>query len=534
MESQSTKNLAALTTLDLLKVDLRATINGMISSPPELLSDEQYKAGFDVFTRGVGWGNYENFIIPQLSSLMEALSKSCSNIAVLEIGPGPKTVLEYLPSSMRSKIVKYSAFEPNILFATSLEHSLLNGPSPLPSLEYLPNIRREPFDPRHVAYKDGQSDEKQFNIILFCHSMYGMSPKREYVDCALKMLVGKPSCGIVAIFHRQTNLAFDGLICHHTASFPIGVTGVEDNDKELDHFAPFVAGFAVQNMGVHEQVQRLWRERCRTLGRKMPGNILLFQSPEVMIAFSKHATALPNLKAHVPLAYEARVIKNPEARLYNDINIVKPTTIEDVQQCVRWALKHQLGLTVLGGGHSGHCLWPHVVSVDMSAFNQTHVTTVTDERPEAYPNTLVVAGGGCKTIDILQATIATGHTIPLGSRPSVGAGLWLQGGFGHLARKYGLSCDAIVGAVLVDVSHGRVNCVGQVPEQHRPKGSIFPENSGDLLWAIKGAGTNFGIVVSVVFTASLALTHSVWNWDLPLGNSTEAQLKLKEFDEQVA
>lgn len=123
-----------------------------------------------------------------------------------------------------------------------------------------------------------------------------------------------------------------------------------------------------------------------------------------------------------------------------------------------------------------------------------------------------------------------GFTVPLGSRPSVGAGLWLQGGIGHLARLYGLSCDAIVGAIIVSVKNGQLLCVGHVPAQYRPAEAACPENEADLLWAIKGAGTNFGIVVSVVFKAYPATTHGVRNWVIPLIDDHDAHFKINYYD----
>lgn len=140
---------------------------------------------------------------------------------------------------------------------------------------------------------------------------------------------------------------------------------------------------------------------------------------------------------------------------------------------------------------------------------------------------MVVAEAGCKTGDIVRKTMAAGVTVPLGARPSVGAGLWLQGGIGHLARLYGLACDAIVGAVVVSVDSSKALCIGRVPNQHRPAGAVRPENETDLLWAIKGAGTNAGIVVSVVFKAYVAPTYSTRNWIVPLSDSLEARLRLE-------
>ncbi|PYI13366.1 FAD-binding domain-containing protein, partial [Aspergillus violaceofuscus CBS 115571] len=179
------------------------------------------------------------------------------------------------------------------------------------------------------------------------------------------------------------------------------------------------------------------------------------------------------------------------------------------------------GLTVIGGGHSGHCIRPHIVSVDMIECHGVHIVPVEAGTGDSNSDSgsVVVAGAGCKTSDLIKKTMEVGLTVPLGSRPSVGAGLWLQGGIGHLARLCGLACDAIVGAVLVSVDSSQVLCIGDVPTKHRPAGAIRPGNESDLLWAIKGAGTNIGIIVSVTFKAFAAPTYSVRNWVLPLTDS---------------
>jgi hypothetical protein len=98
--------------------------------------------------------------------------------------------------------------------------------------------------------------------------------------------------------------------------------------------------------------------------------------------------------------------------------------VQHVQQCVWWALKHGFGLAVLGGGHSGHCLGPNVVSVGMGAFDQVHILTAGEgERTSGTdPGSLVVAESGCKTGDIITKAIAVGLTVPLRARPSVGSG----------------------------------------------------------------------------------------------------------------
>jgi FAD/FMN-containing dehydrogenase len=89
----------------------------------------------------------------------------------------------------------------------------------------------------------------------------------------------------------------------------------------------------------------------------------------------------------------------------------------------------------------------------MSAFNHIHIVPA-EASAGLDPDPLIVVGAGCTTGDIIRTTTAANLTIPLGSRPSVDAGLWLQGGIGHLSRLHGLACDSIVGVVVVSVASG--------------------------------------------------------------------------------
>lgn len=534
-----------MATLSSLKCVLRekATAISAASTPKEHLSEKQYGAGLEILVQGPGWITYQEFIIPQLSQLVAPLLSPGKRISVLEVGPGPRSVLGYLPDHLRRGIRRYAAFEPNTLFATRLEESLgytSETESPLPCLEDIPNIHRTSFEldgTLECGTSHGTSnDDDKFDVVLFCHSMYGMKPKHKFIERALEMLAERPEGGIVVVFHRDGTLHLDGLVCHRTSSFHTGIVSAADEDDVLDTFAPFVAGFVTQDLEVDHAITAEWRKVCRAMGRREEThpNYLLFAAPEVMVSFTRNATALPELTAQVPLAKEDRKVKSWEARLNNPASIVRPTAIRHIQQCVRWALKHRLSLTVIGGGHSGHCLMPNVVSIDMGAFDKVHIlTTGRDEDGGEVgldSGFLVVAEAGCKTGDIIQKAMAVGVTVPLGARPSVGAGLWLQGGIGHLARLHGLACDAVVGAIVVSVSSGQILCVGHVPAQLRPASAVRPENEVDLLWAIRGAGTNFGVVVSLTFEAYTAPTYSVSNWILPLRDSSEAQLRLGEFE----
>ena len=230
----------------------------------------------------------------------------------------------------------------------------------------------------------------------------------------------------------------------------------------------------------------------------------------------------------VPLLVGQRAVKNLEARFRKPASVVKPTKIEHVQQCIRWAIQHGVSLTVIGGGHSGHCQWPNVVAIDMSAFDQLHIVPTEDAQAGSSRGsaTVVVAGAGCTTGEIVRQTTAAGVTIPMGARPSVGAGLWLQGGIGHTSRIYGLTCDSIVGVVLVSVQSGQLLCLGNVPSHLRPAGVASSENESDLLWAIKGAATNFGIVISVTFRTYMDPVRYTRDWAVPANDRHEARLRL--------
>ncbi|KAH8175242.1 phosphoribosyl transferase domain-containing protein [Sarocladium implicatum] len=531
--------------LNSLKNALRAEAGEHTSAYKIPLSDSQYSAGFDILRSVSQPSPYEEFIIPQLSLVLAPLLSSRIGISVLEVGPGPESVLEHLPVSMRRKIKTYAAFEPNLIFATRLQERLrpaTQGELPLPFLDRLPDIRRRSFNldsNRDFETGTGSGDGAEtFDVVLFCHSMYGMKPKHQYIEKALQMLGQSSEGGLVIVFHRSGTLHLDGIASHRTALFPTGQVRVVNIDSILDRFASFIAGFNLEDAEESKALCAPWRKVCRVLGRQDeadPGH-LFFESPECMAAFTRQATTVTDLKAQVPMTVPDSRVKNREARLHRAASIARPENVEHIQQCARWARRRGLSLTVIGGGHSGHCLWPDVVAVDMSAFDRIHVLTTWEEEGESGSDQgpLIVVEAGCKTGDVVRTAMDAGLTIPLGARPSVGAGLWLQGGIGHLARLHGLACDAIVGAIVISVASGQVLCVGRVPNQHQPAAAVRPENEKDLLWAMKGAGTNFGIMVSVTFKAAPAPTYWIRNWVVPISNTLEAQLKLHDFDQVIA
>ncbi|KAL8362969.1 hypothetical protein RB601_008979 [Gaeumannomyces tritici] len=503
-----------MVSVDALKSALRQRPDG--DAPRACLSDLQYSQAHRII-RIAESGNYNNFIFPQLSSLLATLPGQGGELSVLEIGPGPETTIASMPDlGTRRRVVKYEAYERNGLFAEHLEAGLQSR-SKLPGLECPPAVHRQPFS----LDLDIFSQEKpKFDLVLFCRSMYGMNPKARFVEKAVQLLT---KGGIVAVFHPDRTLDLPGVLCHQVATWPEGCLALPDDDQTLAAAASFLAGYCVPGGDPEDE----WRTLCRRLGRrdrKRPGE-LLFEAPQIMMAFNKSAGLTSGLPMEM-LVGETRV-KNRDASLRRPADVAKPATIEDVQQIVRWAISRMVGLTVIGGGHSGHCQQPGILALDMRAFGKIQIT------PGGDMERLLIAEAGCTSGRIIQAAMADGLTVPLGSRPSVGAGLWLQGGIGHLSRRYGLTCDAIIGAVVVSLVDGRVLRLGRVPNEFLPSNAEESSHGVDLLWALKGSGTNFCIVVSVVFKTVPHVAHDVRNWDSLMGNAAEAHHKLVKLDEAI-
>ena len=150
---------------------------------------------------------------------------------------------------------------------------------------------------------------------------------------------------------------------------------------------------------------------------------------------------------------------------------------QDVCNAVRFARENNLPLRARAGRHSyeGYSLVNDGVIVDVSELDMIRV--------DAKAGTARL-GAGVYCIDLHEQLYDVGVTIPAASGASVGfAGLALGGGFGVTSRKYGLTCDNVIGVELVNA-----------------KGELIyasPAKNPDLYWAHRGGGGgNFGIVTA--------------------------------------
>ena len=159
--------------------------------------------------------------------------------------------------------------------------------------------------------------------------------------------------------------------------------------------------------------------------------------------------------------------------------IVRCTGAADVVAAVTFARTNSLLVAVRGGGHhvAGSAVCEGGLMIDLSPMDGVHV--------DPHTRTARVQGGAVwGAVD--RETQLFGLATPSGYVSSTGvAGLTLGGGFGHLRRKYGLSCDNLLSVDIVTAD-----------SQLR---TASERAHADLFWAIRGGGGNFGIVTSFEF-----------------------------------
>ncbi|KII92562.1 hypothetical protein PLICRDRAFT_103835 [Plicaturopsis crispa FD-325 SS-3] len=152
---------------------------------------------------------------------------------------------------------------------------------------------------------------------------------------------------------------------------------------------------------------------------------------------------------------------------------------EDASLAIRYAQAAKLPLAVRGGGHSpsGASSSEGGLVVDLSRY--LGEVKVDPEQKLAY------VGGGSIWGSVDVATIKHGLATVAGTVSHTGVGgLLLGGGYGWLSGAHGLALDNIAQVTIVTAD-----------------GSILTANDTehtDLFWAVRGGGSNFGVVTEFV------------------------------------
>ncbi len=183
------------------------------------------------------------------------------------------------------------------------------------------------------------------------------------------------------------------------------------------------------------------------------------------------------LRGH-PIYEEARRVRNASISKYPAL-IVQPTGAADVRQAVDFARSANLLVAVKCGGHShsGKSTCDRGMMIDLSLMRGVRV----DSKAR-----IAYVEGGSLLGDMDHETMSLGLVTTAGTVSHTGVGgLTLGGGFGRVARKFGLSLDNVRA---VDI----VTADGQL--RH-----ASAEENPDLFWGVRGGGGNFGVVTAFEF-----------------------------------
>jgi len=175
----------------------------------------------------------------------------------------------------------------------------------------------------------------------------------------------------------------------------------------------------------------------------------------------------------------ARTILNPDFDKYPAF-VVQPTGVADIRMAVDFAREHGgLLLAVKCGGHShsGQSTCDRGMQIDLSLYR--------DVRVDPVARTARITGGSLLG-QLDHEGLSHGLVVPVGTVSHTGVGgLVTGGGFGRLARRFGLSIDNLLS----------VDVVTADGELRQASADVNP----DLFWGVRGGGGNFGIVTSFEF-----------------------------------
>jgi FAD/FMN-containing dehydrogenase len=172
-------------------------------------------------------------------------------------------------------------------------------------------------------------------------------------------------------------------------------------------------------------------------------------------------------------------------KVWNGMIVKRPALIArcagptDVVACVTVARKHDVPISVRGGGHNfaGKAICDGGLMIDLSPM----------KRIEIDPNRRTArAETGLKLGEFDRATQQYGLATPLGIATTTGiSGLTLGGGYGWLVGKYGLACDNVTWIEAVTASGEILECSA--------------EQNSELFWGLRGAGANLGIATRIEY-----------------------------------
>ncbi|HEU5122157.1 MAG TPA: FAD-binding oxidoreductase [Candidatus Saccharimonadales bacterium] len=162
--------------------------------------------------------------------------------------------------------------------------------------------------------------------------------------------------------------------------------------------------------------------------------------------------------------------------------VLRPESAEDMAAMIHVLSKDRPPIVIKSGGHSNivYDIPDDAVLVDLSALSSIKV--IDADKGIVQVGTGTLAGEVADILDTYKLGLASGDSRVVGI-----GGLATGGGLGFLVRKYGALVDNII-SVEVVVADGAII---EASEDRHP----------ELFWAVRGGGSNFGIVTQVTFQA---------------------------------
>ncbi|KAH3948585.1 hypothetical protein HBH70_071530 [Parastagonospora nodorum] len=165
--------------------------------------------------------------------------------------------------------------------------------------------------------------------------------------------------------------------------------------------------------------------------------------------------------------------------------VVSVTTESDVASVVKYCTEKRVPFVAQNGGNG----WATTFNLGETGvlINMAGLNAITFNQDK----TQATIGGGAVIGDVIPAANAAGALVITGNCNCVGAvSAMLGGGYGNIMGEVGFGVDNIVSMRVVLAS-------GEIV-------TVSPTSNPDLFWAMRGAGPNFGIVISVTIKSQPA------------------------------
>ncbi|KAK9772990.1 putative FAD-binding PCMH-type domain-containing protein [Seiridium cardinale] len=160
------------------------------------------------------------------------------------------------------------------------------------------------------------------------------------------------------------------------------------------------------------------------------------------------------------------------------LGAIKPATTSDIQEVIKIADANEIPFFATGGGHgiSDYSAFEGI-TIDLGNFKAVHLNETTNH---------LTVGAATEYSQLGDLLYNAGKELPLASCPCVGVvGATLGAGIGPLVGLRGPMLDALESVDVVTADGSLV--------------TASATRNPDLFWALRGAGFNFGIVVSATY-----------------------------------